>query len=67
MHGLYRLHLPDPVYFDRRLRVTVQQIGAWDGGLFERQDDLATTAYWYQTAPHRPFPELPPAPARWPR
>ena len=67
MHGLYRWHLPDPIYFDERLRVTVQQIGTWDHGLFERQDDIATTAYWYQTLPHQPFPRLPDAQQRWPR
>ncbi|WP_142103906.1 DUF2961 domain-containing protein [Pseudonocardia cypriaca] len=46
-HGLYRWHLPAPIYFEERLKVTVQQIGAWDHGLFERQDDISTTAYWY--------------------
>ena len=29
MHGLYRWHLPDPIHFDQRLKVTLQQIGAW--------------------------------------
>jgi hypothetical protein len=67
MHGLYRWHLPDPIFFDHRLSVTLQQIGAWDHGLFERQDDIATTAYWYQTLPHQPYPRLPDAPQRWPR
>jgi hypothetical protein len=67
MHGLYRWHLPDPIHFTERLAVTVQQIGAWDHGLFERQDDIATTAYWYQLAPHAPFPALPPAHVRHPR
>ena len=28
LFSLYRLHVPDPVYFQRRLRVTVQQMGA---------------------------------------
>ena len=67
MHGLYRWHLPDPIFFQRRLKVTVQQIGAWDHDLFERVDDISTTAYWYQTLPHRPFPALPAAQQRWPR
>lgn len=66
-HGLYRWHLPDPIYFDSRLRVTVQQIGAWDQGLFERQDDIATTAYWYQARPGTNRPPLPPAALRQPR
>jgi len=24
------------------------------------QDDIASTAFWYQTEPHAPFPTLPP-------
>lgn len=67
MHGLYRWHLPDPIYFQERLKVTVQQIGMWDHGLFERSDDVSTTAYWYQTSLGTSFPPLPPAPERAPR
>jgi hypothetical protein len=67
MHGLYRWHLPDPIFFHERLRVTLQQIGAWDHGLFERQDDLCTTAYWYQSEPNAILPPLLPAAERWPR
>lgn len=67
MHALYRWHLPDPIYFQSSVKVTLQQIGAWDFGLFERQDDIASTAYWYQTLPHTAFPELPPAHERRPR
>jgi hypothetical protein len=66
-HGLYRWHLPDPIYFQERLKVTLQQIGAWDHGLFERSDDISTVAYWYQTGSHAPFPALPAAQERWPR
>ncbi|WP_423464996.1 glycoside hydrolase family 172 protein [Promicromonospora sp. MS192] len=67
MHGLYRWHVPDPIYFDTSLRVTLQQIGAWDRGLFERSDDVATVAYWYQHGTTDGFPPLPPAHARAPR
>ncbi|PSL38235.1 Protein of unknown function (DUF2961) [Labedella gwakjiensis] len=67
MHALYRWHLPDPIYFDERIRVTLQQIGAWDFGLFERQDDISTVAYWYQSGTAAPFPSLPSASERWPR
>jgi D-arabinan exo alpha-(1,3)/(1,5)-arabinofuranosidase (non-reducing end) len=49
-HGLYRWHLPDPIYFAEGIRVTLQQIGAWQGGLFERSDDICSTAYWYQSS-----------------
>jgi len=66
MHGLYRWHLPDPIRFRRDLRVTLQQIGHDGSQLFERADDIATTAYWYQGEPHMQFPTLPAADARRP-
>lgn len=52
MHGLYRWHLPDPIAFDTQLRVTYQDLGNDDIGLFERADDISTVAYWYQAEPH---------------
>jgi hypothetical protein len=58
-HGLYRWHLPDPIHFTHDLRVTLQQIGHDGTDLFERADDICTTAYWYQNTPHAPYPELP--------
>lgn len=66
MHGLYRWHLPDPIHFRQDLRVTLQQIGCWDQGLFERSDDISTVAYWYQTGT-TDFPSLPVAIERRPR
>lgn len=67
MHGLYRWHLPDPIRFAEDLRVTLQQIGHDGHELFERSDDVATVAYWYQVEPHAPFPTFPPASLRRPR
>ncbi|MCI0157749.1 DUF2961 domain-containing protein [Leifsonia shinshuensis] len=67
MHAVYRWHLPDPVWFERDFRATVQQIGVWDKGLFERTDDIFSVAYWYQSEPHAAFPPLPDARARTPR
>jgi hypothetical protein len=32
----------------------------------QRSDDLASTAYWYQSEPHKPFPPLLPVEARLP-
>ena len=64
--GMYRWHIPDPVRFQQDLRVTVQCLG-WRTDHFSesgsrrylpRQDDLASTAYWYQTLPTVPFPAL---------
>lgn len=67
MRAFYRFHIADPIYFAQDLRVTLQQLGSWNRGLFERQDDVATVAYWYQTLPQAAFPALPPRMARWPR
>ena len=67
MRGFYRWHIPDPVFFEENLKVTVQQIGVSHNGLFERQDDLSSVAYWYQSEPHQKFEELLPVEKRWPR
>lgn len=65
--GFYRWHILDPVHFEEDLKVTMQQIGVCHRGLFERQDDVATVAYWYQAEPHTPFIDLPEREYRWPR
>lgn len=65
--GFYRWHIPDPIFFEEDIKVTLQQIGVSHGGLFERQDDVASVAYWYQTEPHHPYLPLPPKEYRWPR
>ncbi len=58
--GLYRWHIPDPVRFDKDLRVTIQALGWQSGGRYlPLTDDIASVAYWYQTEPHQPFPKLP--------
>ncbi len=58
--GLYRWHIVDPVRFEQELRVTIQALSWRHGGLYlPLQDDIASVAYWYQTLPTAPFPELP--------
>lgn len=61
MRGLYRFHIPDPIYFEEDIRVTLQQIGVSYNGLFERQDDVSSVAYWYQEQggdnAYRPLPD----------
>jgi hypothetical protein len=67
-HGLYRWHVLDPIRFRRDLRVTVQSLGWWPGGLYQPlTDEIASTAFWYQRDPHAPFPSLLPRDARRPR
>jgi hypothetical protein len=60
--GMYRWHIMDPVRFEQDLRVTVQALG-WrsDARYLPLQDDIASTAFWYQTEPHQPYPALPDA------
>jgi hypothetical protein len=58
--GLYRWHITDPIRFEKDLAVTIQAIGWRDGGRYlPLQDDIASTAFWYQTEPSAPFPKLP--------
>lgn len=58
--GLYRWHIMDPIRFEKDLKVTIQALG-WRSGwrYLPLQDDIASTAFWYQTEPHAPFPKLP--------
>jgi len=58
--GLYRWHIMDPIRFDSDLKVTIQALGWRSGGRYlPLQDDIASTAFWYQTEPHATFPKLP--------
>ena len=67
-YGMYRWHIPDPVYFDERVKVTVQALGWWPDHRFQPlTDDIASVAYWYQSEPHGVFPVLPGMEGRWPR
>jgi hypothetical protein len=67
-HALYRWHLADPVRFERDLRVSVQALGWWPDGTYQPlADDIASVAFWYQTLPGAPLPELPAMPLRWAR
>ncbi len=62
--GMYRWHIPDPIRFQQDLRVTIQALG-WRAlregkrRYLPLQDDIASTAFWYQAEPHAPFPTLP--------
>jgi hypothetical protein len=57
---LYRFHIQDPVFFQKRLKVTMQALG-WrsEGRFLPLQDDISSVVYWYQTLPHVPFPPMP--------
>ena len=58
--GMYRWHIMDPVRFAKAIRVTIQALGWRSGGRYlPLQDDIASTAFWYQTLPTAAFPRLP--------
>jgi hypothetical protein len=62
--GMYRWHIMDPIRFREDLRVTIQAPGwrsplAGERSHLPLQDDLASTAFWYQTEPHTAFPAIP--------
>jgi hypothetical protein len=58
--SLYRWHIPDPIRFEKDLRVTIQALGWRIGGRYlPLQDDISSVAYWYQAEPHAAFPALP--------
>ncbi|NLI00034.1 MAG: DUF2961 domain-containing protein [Chthonomonadales bacterium] len=58
----YRFHIEDPIMFERSLLVTIEH-----GHANLQSNDYSSTAYWYQTEPHAPFPALPGPIARRPR
>lgn len=58
--GMYRWHVRDPIRFEQDLKVTIQALGWRSGGRYlPLQDDIASTAFWYQAEPHAPFPPFP--------
>jgi hypothetical protein len=57
----YRFHLDSPVPFEKTFKGTIEH-----GSANHRSDNFYSVAYWYQTEPHAPFPELPPVEQRLP-
>jgi hypothetical protein len=62
--GMYRWHIMDPIRFQSDLRVTLQALG-WRSGhrYLPLQDDIASTAFWYQKETSSPRPPTPDADA----
>ncbi len=58
--SMYRWHITDPIRYREELKVTIQALG-WrrNRRYLPLQDDIASTAFWYQTLPTAPFPKLP--------
>jgi hypothetical protein len=58
----YRYHITDPIAFTKSIKVTIEH-----GHANRRSDDYSSTAYWYQTEPHKKFPQMLPVAERLPR
>ncbi len=58
----YRFHIEDPVFFEKTIRVSIEH-----GHANNLSNDYSSTAYWYQSEPHEPFPALPGVKERLPR
>ena len=66
---LYRWHIADPVRFTKSLRFEIEHTGWITGdetesgkteGHVQREDDIATVAFWYQVGQPKRFTKLPP-------
>jgi hypothetical protein len=57
----YRFHVADPIPFRQSIVVDMDH-----GYTNQVQTDYSSVAYWYQTEPHAPMPELPEVVARLP-
>lgn len=57
----YRYHIEDPIMFEKSIKVTIEH-----GHNNHRSDDYSSTAYWYQTEPHKKFEEILPVEERLP-
>ena len=53
----YRWHIPDPVVFNKSIRFLIEQGNG--SPPFKSGNYYYSVAYWYQTEPHAPFPQLP--------
>jgi len=70
---MYRWHINDPVRFNESLKFKIEhngwisadetETGKVDGHV-EREDDMATVAFWYQIGQPKRFTSLPPYPER---
>ena len=52
-NSMYRYHIEDPIFFEESIKVTIEH-----GHANKLSNDYSSTAYWYQTEPHKVFPEL---------
>lgn len=57
--SMYRWHIPDPIFFEKDLRVTIQALGWRSGGRYlPLMDDISSVAYWYLDHPASSMSEV---------
>lgn len=61
-NSMYRFHIKDPIYFESSIKFSIEH-----GHANKLSNDYSSTAYWYQTEPHKPFEQLPCVEKRIPR
>lgn len=61
-NSVYRFHVKDPIHFSKSIKVTIEH-----GHNNKLSNDYSSTAYWYQTEPHKEFPKLLAVEDRMPR
>jgi len=61
-NSMYRFHIEDPIYSNKSIGVTIEH-----GHANNLSNDYSSTAYWYQTEPHKKFPVMLSADRRLPR
>jgi hypothetical protein len=52
--SVYRFHFDSPIPFTTSFKATIEH-----GHANHRSDNYYSVAYWYQSEPHEPFPQLP--------
>lgn len=61
-NSVYRYHIEDPIFFEKSIKVTIEH-----GHANKLTLDYSSTAYWYQTEPHKLYLPLPALEFRMPR
>lgn len=72
-YSIYRWHVQDPIRFNKSMRFEIEHTGWMSNdetetgkvdGHVQREDDIATVAFWYQQGQPKRFCTLPPAEER---
>lgn len=57
--GMYRWHIIDAIEYRKNIKITIDALGVrYDNQYLHLQDDIASTAFWYQLDPHGIYPTM---------